>query len=532
MSNPKKLIAVVGATGQQGGGAVRALQATGQFQVRALTRDPAKHPKLADEVVAADLNRSETLKAAFAGAHGVFLVTNAWEAGEGESKQALAAVNAAKEAGVHHLIWSTLPNVEKISGGKIGVPHFTEKAEVDRIVTEAGFAYHTFVIAPFYYQNLLGAMAPQKQADGTAGWALPLDPTKRVIHMGDITEIGRIVAGAFAQPELAGQGEHLPLVGDFLSFNEIVATLGRQGNKFSFKRVPLRKSLPDGSRALTASPRCSRTSRRTCTWGTDSRDAIALANVVAGQEPTKFAAWARTPSPAPGSRLEDNHHRGGVEHAKRVLRCHLDLQKDFPMKRLLLLTVSVASLSAFAAQGAKVPGAEKYDIDASHSGVVFGWNHFGFSNPTARFDKIEGGMLLDKADLTKSSVVVTLPVEGLDTRVEKLDEVLKKSPEFFDSGKYPTITFKSTKVEKAGENGLKITGDLTVHGVTKPVTLDAKVNKIGLFEIPGVVKAQTAGFDATTVIRRSDFGVTKFLPAVSDEIPVRITLDAKLAQAQ
>ena len=112
-----------------------------------------------------------------------------------------------------------------------------------------------------------------------------------------------------------------------------------------------------------------------------------------------------------------------------------------------------------------------------------------------------------------------------------LDEVLK-SPDFFDASKYPTITFKSTKVEKAGENSLKITGDLTVHGITRPVTLDAKVNKIGIFEIPGVIKAQTAGFDATTVIKRSDFGVTKYVPAVSDEIPVRITLDAKQAQAR
>ena len=94
MSNTPKLIAVVGATGQQGGAVVRALQASGQFKVRALTRDPAKHPQLADEVVAADLNRPETLKTAFAGAHGVFLVTNAWEAGRNESKQAIAAVNA------------------------------------------------------------------------------------------------------------------------------------------------------------------------------------------------------------------------------------------------------------------------------------------------------------------------------------------------------------------------------------------------------------------------------------------------------
>jgi uncharacterized protein YbjT (DUF2867 family) len=293
MSNTKKLIAVVGATGQQGGAVVRALQSSGEFTVRALTRDPAKHPKLADEVVAADLNRPETLKAAFAGAHGVFLVTNAWEAGRDESKQALAAVSAAKDAGVQHLIWSTLPNVETISRGQIAVPHFTDKAKVDRIVSEAGFAYHTFVIAPFYYQNLLGAMAPQKQADGSAGWALPLDPERRVIHMGDITELGRIVVGAFALPELAGHGEHLPLVGDFLSFNEIVATLGRQGNKFSFKRVP-RESFAgwfpgaEGIAAMLAYFEAH------TYLGSDSRDAIALANKVAGQQPTKFAAWART----------------------------------------------------------------------------------------------------------------------------------------------------------------------------------------------------------------------------------------------
>src|SRR3984957_988460 len=114
MPNTKKLIAVVGATGHQGGAVVRALQASGQFKVRALTRNPGKHPQLADEVVIADLNRPETLNAAFAEAHGVFLVTNAWEPGTEERKQVAAAVQAAKVAGVQHFIWSTLPNVETI----------------------------------------------------------------------------------------------------------------------------------------------------------------------------------------------------------------------------------------------------------------------------------------------------------------------------------------------------------------------------------------------------------------------------------
>jgi len=293
MSNTKKIIAVVGATGQQGGAVVRALQTSGQYKVRALTRNPAKHAQLADEVVFADLNQPETLKAAFAGTHGVFVVTNAWEAGGDESRQALATVNAAKDAGVRHFIWSTLPNVEAISGGTIDVPHFTDKAKIERIVSEAGFAYHTFVIAPFYYQNLLGAMAPQKQADGTVGWALPLDPERRVIHMGDISEIGRIVAGAFAQPELAGHGEHLALVGDFLSFNEVLATLNRQGYKFSFKQVPREVFATWFPGAADVAAMLAYFEAHTY-LGSDSRDAIALANSVAGQRPTKFAAWAKS----------------------------------------------------------------------------------------------------------------------------------------------------------------------------------------------------------------------------------------------
>src|SRR6478735_1925710 len=102
LSNSKKLIAVIGATGHQGGAVVRALQAGGQFKVRALTRNPDKHRDLADEVVEADLNRPGTLKAAFEGVHGVFLVTNFAEAGTDEFKQATTAVRAARDAGVKH----------------------------------------------------------------------------------------------------------------------------------------------------------------------------------------------------------------------------------------------------------------------------------------------------------------------------------------------------------------------------------------------------------------------------------------------
>jgi uncharacterized protein YbjT (DUF2867 family) len=160
----KKLIAVVGATGQQGGAVVRALQASSRFKVRALSRDPDKHRDLADEIIRADLNLPETLRSAFEGAYGVFLVTNFWEKGANEPKQATAAVRAARDAGVKHFIWSTLPNVEAISGGKFDVPHFTGKAKIDGTVRKAGFTNHTFVIAPFYYGNLLGGSGSAKAA--------------------------------------------------------------------------------------------------------------------------------------------------------------------------------------------------------------------------------------------------------------------------------------------------------------------------------------------------------------------------------
>ena len=298
-STSKKLIAVIGATGQQGGSVVRALQAQGQFKVRALTRHPAKHRGLGDEVVEADLDRPETLKAALEGAHGVFLVTNFAEQGTDELKQATAAVQAAKAAGVKHFVWSTLPDVEAISGGKLHVPHFSGKAKVDRIVKDAGFAHHTFVIAPFFYQNL-AAWAPQKQADGTLAWALPMDPTVRAIHMGDIRELGPIVAGAFAHPDEAGNGEYLPLVGDFMSFKEIVDTLNRQGHELSFKQVPSEvfATFFPGAAEMAAM----------FAWfqahtylGSDMRDQIALANKTAGRQPTNFSTWAQVNFPVHAS---------------------------------------------------------------------------------------------------------------------------------------------------------------------------------------------------------------------------------------
>ncbi|WP_430392393.1 YceI family protein [Dyella sp. 20L07] len=193
------------------------------------------------------------------------------------------------------------------------------------------------------------------------------------------------------------------------------------------------------------------------------------------------------------------------------------------MRALRYLVLAGLLGAAFTAQAAPVT----YKMDPGHTDVLFSWNHFGFSNPTANLGLGDGTIVFDDKDPSKSSVDVTLPLANLDTHVAKLDEHLKK-PDFFDADKYPTITFKSSKVQAVGGNKYKVTGDLTVHGVTKPVVLDATLNKSG--EHP-MMKVQTVGFDAVATLKRSDFGMGAYVPNVSDEIKVRITTEASVPKA-
>lgn len=164
---------------------------------------------------------------------------------------------------------------------------------------------------------------------------------------------------------------------------------------------------------------------------------------------------------------------------------------------------------------------ETYALEATHTEVVFSWTHFGFSKPTAKFMNAVGTLVLDEAAPANSSVEVSFAIDGLNTGVAALDEHLKK-PDFFDAAKYPTATFKSTKVDVTGKDTANVTGNLTIHGVTKPVTLAVKLNKIGA-NMKGV---KTAGFSATGQIKRSDFGMGAYVPAVSDEIDLVITAEA------
>lgn len=233
-----KTIAVIGATGSQGKGVVNALVKEGSFKVRAITRNPDQYAGKADEVVKADLTDSNSLTEAFKDMYGVFVVTNFWE-GADEFAQGKIAVQAAKDAGVKHFIWSTLPDVEKISDGKFDVPHFTGKAKVDGLVKKAGFENYTFVQAPFYFQNLIGQMGAQRQHDGSTGWTLPIDPEVKGIHMSDINDLGKVVAGAFLNPEKVGNGSYLSLATEFNSFNDILDAFKANGKDYSFNQVPV-----------------------------------------------------------------------------------------------------------------------------------------------------------------------------------------------------------------------------------------------------------------------------------------------------
>lgn len=234
----KNIIAVIGATGLQGKAVVNALSEEDSFKVRAITRTPHKYEGKAHEVVQGDLTDFDSIANAFKGAYGVFVVTNFWE-GADEIAQGKTAIQAAKAAGVNHFIWSTLPDVEKISNGKFDVPHFTGKAKVDELVKAAAFENYTFVQPPFYFQNLTGQMGAQPQQDGSIGWTLPIDPTVKGIHMSDINDLGKVVAGAFLNPEKVGNGSYLSLATELNSFNDILDAFKANGKEYSYNQVPV-----------------------------------------------------------------------------------------------------------------------------------------------------------------------------------------------------------------------------------------------------------------------------------------------------
>ncbi|MEM9170031.1 MAG: YceI family protein [Pseudomonadota bacterium] len=185
------------------------------------------------------------------------------------------------------------------------------------------------------------------------------------------------------------------------------------------------------------------------------------------------------------------------------------------------LLAGAAGFSAFAADApnfAEDAPSGLYKADQGHRYIAFTYSHQGFSNPIIAVDDWTADLNWDAADVTKSTVNVTIQTASIDTGVEAFDKHIK-SGDMFDVEKHPTITFTSTSVEKTGDDTGKITGDLTIKGVTKPVVLDATFNKAAFVD-----RAEThkIGFSAKTTIMRSEFGVDYAVPFVGDAVEIVI----------
>ena len=187
-----------------------------------------------------------------------------------------------------------------------------------------------------------------------------------------------------------------------------------------------------------------------------------------------------------------------------------------------LMTIAAASLliggHVFAGDsglGSAKPGS--YKVESYHTQVGFSISHFGFTNYSGLFSGATGTLQLDPAKLGTSKLDISIPVDSVTTTVSKLSDELK-GDQWFDTAKFPKATFVSTQVVPTAE-GATVTGNFTLHGITKPVVLHVRFIGAGVNPID---KAYTVGFEATGTIKRSDFGVKTYLPAVGDEVQLNI----------
>lgn len=160
-----------------------------------------------------------------------------------------------------------------------------------------------------------------------------------------------------------------------------------------------------------------------------------------------------------------------------------------------------------------------YKVETHHTLAEFTVNHFGFTDFFGVIPGATGTLTLNPKALAATQLDVSLPVEGISTTNSVLDVELK-GPEWFDGAQFPTIHFVSTKVVRTGPGAAKIYGNVTLHGVTKPLVLDARFHGAGVNPMD---KAYTVGFDATGTLKRSDFGVAKYVPVVSDDVRLKIS---------
>jgi polyisoprenoid-binding protein YceI len=187
------------------------------------------------------------------------------------------------------------------------------------------------------------------------------------------------------------------------------------------------------------------------------------------------------------------------------------------MRKLFFI---VFILSVFIPATARA-AADKYIYDPAHTQIMFSISHLGFSFPHGRFNKFSGSFTFDQENPEVSQAEITIDVDGLDMASAEWDKHLK-SPDFFNAEKFPTMTFKSTKVVKTGDKTSDLTGDFTLLGVTRPVTLQVTFNKADTFPMN---KNYVAGFSLSGALKRSDFNMTHALPMVGDDVSLIIQVE-------
>ncbi len=187
------------------------------------------------------------------------------------------------------------------------------------------------------------------------------------------------------------------------------------------------------------------------------------------------------------------------------------------MRRFLACLFLLASAPAHAA--------DVYTFDKNHTNIVWSADHFGFSRPSGKWMDVDGKLTLDEQNPVNSKVEAVINIASLTTGLPKFDEHLRND-DFFRAGTFPQAKFVSTRVEVTGEKTAKVYGDLTLLGQTRPVVLDVTLNKIGMNMIS---QKKTAGFSATTSIKRSDFGMNYAIPGVSDQVDIAIETELNIA---
>ena len=185
----------------------------------------------------------------------------------------------------------------------------------------------------------------------------------------------------------------------------------------------------------------------------------------------------------------------------------------------ILASVSAPAMAQVASADASKVEAGVYNIEPEHSRITFGVSHMGFTNYYGEFRNASGMLTLDPKKPDSSTVDVKIPTGSVMVPNAKLKEELD-GDQWLDAAKYPDITFKSTKVAKTGADTAKVTGEFTLHGVTKPLTLNVKFNGAGTNPLD---KNYTSGFEATGMIKRSDYGVKTYVPLIGDDVDIMIS---------